>query len=77
MADSIGNLAEQVLNEVKSDKLVKLAQYKVLKEAQVKPRMRTEVGQALMKLAEELRNAPEDITMGDLEDFLSGSGNAS
>ena len=77
MTGSIGDLAEQVLREVKSDKLVKLAQYKVLKEAQEKPKMRTKVGQALMKLAEELRNEPEDITIGDLEDFLNGSSNAS
>ncbi len=75
MESSIGNLAEEVLQEVKSDKLVKIAQYKMLKEA--KPVMRTQIGRTLMKLATDLRNAPDDVTVGDLERFIAEADNAS
>jgi len=75
MESSIGNLAEEVLQEVKSDKLVKIAQYKMLKEA--KPVMRTQIGKTLMKLATDLRTAPDDVTVGDLERFLAEADDAS
>lgn len=75
MAGSIGNLAEEVLQEVKSDKLVKIAQHKILQEA--KPTMHTSIGRTLMKLAVDIRNAPEDVTVGELENFISEADNAS
>lgn len=76
MAGSIGEIAEQVLDEVRSSKLTKLAQHKVLKEAGSKPIIRTEVGKLLLKLAEEVRHGSTDITAEDLDAFLSGVGDA-
>jgi hypothetical protein len=76
MAGSIGEIAEQVLEEVRSSKLTKLAQHEILKEAQAKPVVRTEVGKLLMKLAEEVKSGSADITTEDLETFLSGVSNA-
>ncbi len=77
MLDSIGELAEQALREVRSSKIVKLAQHQILKEAQTKPTMHTEVGKVLMKLAVELRNETEDVTVSEFENFISENGNAS
>lgn len=76
MAGSIGEIAEQVLEEVRNSKLTKLAQHEILKEAQAKPVVRTEVGKLLMKLAEEVKAGSTDITTEDLETFLSGVSNA-
>lgn len=77
MAGSIGELAEQVLQEVKSEKIVKLAQHRILKEAQAKPVMHTKVGKTLMKLAADLRSEPTDLTVSDVENFVNEAGNAS
>ena len=77
MAGSIGELAEQVLQEVKSDKLTKLAQHHILKEAQAKPVMHTKVGKTLIAMAEDLRSGSEDISLGDFENFISEASNAS
>jgi len=77
MLDSIGSLAEQVLHEVKSDKLIKIAQHEMIKEAQAKPVMHTKIGKTLLKLADDLRNDSSDITVGELENFINEAGNAS
>lgn len=77
MTGSIGNLAEQVLQEVKGQKIVKLAQHRILQESQDKPVMHTEVGKNLMKLAEDLRNESDDVTVAELETFLNEAANAS
>ena len=76
MAGSIGEIAEQVLAEVRSSKLTKLAQHEILKEAQATPVVRTEVGKLLMKLSEDMRSVSADITTDDLETFLSGVSDA-
>jgi len=76
MAGSIGEIAEQVLAEVRSSKLTKLAQHRILKEAQAMPVVRTEVGKLLMKLSEDVKSCSTDITTDDLETFLSGVSDA-
>ena len=76
MVGSIGEIAEQGLAEVRSSKLTKLAQHKILKEAQAAPAVRTEVGKLLMKLSEDMRSGSTDVTTGDLETFLSGVSDA-
>ena len=76
MVGSIGEIAEQVLEEVRNSKLTKLAQHEILKEAQVVPVVRTEVGKLLMKLSEDVKSGSADITTGDLETFLSGVSDA-
>jgi hypothetical protein len=76
MAGSIGEIAEQVVAEVRSSKLTKLAQHQTLKEAQSQPVVRTSVGKLLMKLAEDVKHGSTDITTEDLESFLSGVSDA-
>lgn len=76
MIGSIGKLAEQVLQEIRSDKIVKLAQYQMIKEAQEKPRMHTEIGRVMMKLAEDLRGEFGDVTVSEFENFINEADNA-
>lgn len=76
MTGSIGYIAEQVLQEVKSEKLVKIAQHQMVKEAQEKPVMHTEIGKTLMKLAEDLRDDSEGVTVGEFESFISEANDA-
>ena len=73
MAGSIGNLAEQVLEEVRSEKLVKLAQVQTVDVDGKKPRMRTEIGKALYKAAQALRSGDTEVTVGDVEDFVGAA----
>lgn len=74
MIGSIGKLAEEVLQEVKSGKLVKLAQHKILEEAE--PVMHTKIGKTMMELASDIRNKSDGITVGDLENFVAEVDNA-
>jgi len=72
MKGSIGTLSEEVLQEVKSAKLTKLAQHQLVKEAAMKPTIQTNIGKALIKLADDLRSNSGGITVKDVEDFLNG-----
>jgi len=72
MRGSIGDIAEQVLEEVRSSKLTKVAQYEILKEEESKPRARTKVGKLLLKLSEDVRLGNEDITVEELDAFVTG-----
>jgi len=72
----IGDIAEQVLDEVRSAGLTKIAEHQIVRAESAKPRARTELGTALLKVAEELRSADNDITVGDLTGFLNGVRNA-
>lgn len=67
---SIGKLAEDVLSKVKSDKLTKLAQHKLVREISAHPAAKTKVGQALKKLAAILRSKSDDVTVAEVEGFL-------
>jgi len=70
MSGSIGKLAEQVLEEVKKGSLVKLAEYRLVKEAMEKPTGQHPFARALLKLAETLRRKNEDVSVGDLKEFM-------
>lgn len=72
MAGSVGEIAEKVLAEVRSAKLTKLAEHQMVKEASEKPRMQTPVGQALLKLAEDIKAQRIEVTDEDLEKFVYG-----
>ena len=68
---SIGTIAESVLSEVKQRALTKLAEHKIVKEASERPVGLTPLTQTLLKLAGELRTAANDVTIGDLEQFIA------
>lgn len=67
---SIGRLAEEVLNEVRAQSTVKLAEQQILKHASESPPAKTDVGQLLQKVARNLRSKSDDLTLGDVEDFF-------
>jgi len=73
MAGTIGNIAEEVLEEVRGAKLTKLAQAKTVDADSRRPNMRTEVGKAMYKVAQDLRNAAEPITVGEVEEFVGAA----
>lgn len=73
MDGTIGNLAEQVLEEVRGAKLMKLAQAKTVSTDSLKPNMRTEIGKALYKAAQALRDEDSPITIGDVEKFVEAA----
>jgi len=73
MAGTIGQLADELIREVKTGKLVKLAEHKLLKEAESKVGAKTDLGKALLKMATALRSKSGDkVSMDDLKAFLSG-----
>jgi len=75
MPGTIGNLAEQVLEEVRGEKLMKLAQAKTVDVDSQRPVMRTEIGKAIYKTAQALREKGSPITVSDVENFV-GAANA-
>ena len=73
MTGSIGQLADELIREVKTGKLVKLAEQQIIKEAESKVAVKTELGNALLKLGTALRSkSGTQISMDDLKAFLSG-----
>jgi len=72
MIGSIGHLAEQVLAEVKSGALTKIAEVQLLDHAESQARAQTELGKGLLKLATTLRGKPHDVSMDELKSFLWG-----
>jgi hypothetical protein len=73
MTGSIGQLADELIREVKTGKLVKLAEHQIVKEAESKVAARTELGNALLKLGAALRSkSGTQVSMHDLTAFLSG-----
>jgi len=77
MTGSIGNIAEQILAEVKQEALTKIAQRDFVKVASQRPHRGTVIGQQLAKLAEELRASEKDVTVADVQNFLAEVGHAS
>jgi len=67
---SIGNLAQQVLDEVKANNLVKLAEHQILQNVSGQQPATTEIGQLLQKVAGLLRSKSSNVTVGDVGDFL-------
>ena len=72
----IGDIAEQVLEEVRSANLTKIAEHEVIQAEGRKPRPKTALGAALLKCAEDLRSMNEDITVEELQGFLGRVQNA-
>jgi len=71
MPGSIGKIAEEVLDQVKHNKLVKLAQHQAFKEIEKAPK--TELGSLLKKMAMLMRNnLQDDITVEELSRFVHG-----
>jgi hypothetical protein len=69
-AGSIGSLAQEVLNEVRKDNLMKVAEHQILKTASSRTPATTEIGQLLQKVANRLRSKSDEVTVGDVENFL-------
>ena len=72
MNGSIGKLAEEVLAEVKSGALTKLAEHAILEGAEEQAKNQTTLGQALSKLASSLRSKSAGVTVDDLKSFVAG-----
>jgi hypothetical protein len=76
MSGEIGRLAEEVLAHVKGENLVKLAEYRALKNAYAQPTANTLLGQAMLKLAEAIRSTSDDVSVADVRSFLKEVGHA-
>lgn len=73
MIGSIGQLAEQVVAEIKAGAMTKLAEHEILDEAETRNTARTDLSKAMLKLATTLRSkAPNDITINELKSFIEG-----
>jgi hypothetical protein len=76
MTGSIGQIAEQIVNEVRQNALIKVAQHEVVKEASKRPNPKTDIGKLLYKAAAELRREGNDVTVADVQNFLAEVGHA-
>lgn len=76
MSGSIGQIAEAILSEVKTNKLIKLAQQTIIKEAAARPAPTTDIGKMLYKLAAEVRNGNTEISIADVKQFVKELENA-
>lgn len=76
MTGSIGKLAEEIVEGVKQNALLKIAQHEVIKEASAQPHLKTEVGKLLHKVAQDLRRKSEDVSVADVQAFLKEVGHA-
>lgn len=72
----IGTLAEEVLDHVKTQTVVKLAEYEAAKKASLRPNPKTELGQIMLKMADVLRSKSADVSVSDVQDFVEGFGHA-
>lgn len=70
MTGQIGQIAEEVLQEVKDGKLVKLAEHVIVEDAEKKAAARTPLGRAALKLAAVIRSASSDVTINELKQFV-------
>jgi hypothetical protein len=74
--ESIGNLAEQVLQEVRGAKLTKLAERNIIKDAAENPPAQTALGKELVKVAASLRASAaesDDVTVAEVQEFVNAS----
>jgi hypothetical protein len=74
MNGSIGKLAEEVVQEVKNLKLEKLAEFKKTAADASHPKLETEIGAALQKLAADLRSKSNVVTVSDVVNFVNEVG---
>lgn len=71
MVGSIGQIAEEVLQEVKNGKLTKLAEHIIVEDAEKRATAHTELGKAALKLATVLRAQDGvGVTVNDLKQFV-------
>lgn len=69
---SIKDIAAQVLRDVGAEEQVKTAEAQILRGALTPPPPpRTELAAELHKLAAECRQQSDDVTYGDLKEFLN------
>lgn len=76
MNGAIGKMAEQIVEEVRQNALLKIAQHEVVKEASTRPNPKTEIGKLLHKFAAEIRSVRGDVTVADVKKFLAEVGHA-
>jgi len=76
MTGSIGKIAEEIVETVKQNGLLKIAQYQIVKEASQHPNPKTEIGKLLFKAAEDLRSKSADVSVAEVKDFLNEVGHA-
>ncbi len=69
---SISETAEQILRDIAAEEQIKTAELQVLRGT-LQPRVRTDVGRELMKLASQCRNMTEnpEVSYEDLENFVA------
>jgi len=72
----IGTMAEEVLDHVRTQSVVKLAEYQAAKEASLRPEPKTVLGAVMLKLADALRSKSEDVSVADVQQFVDGVHNA-
>ncbi len=72
----IGTLAEEVLDHVRTQTVVKLAEYEAAKNASLRPDPKTELGQVMLKMADVLRSKSEDVSVHDVQNFVEGLSHA-
>jgi len=65
---SLETLSAEILADLERDERVKTAEVEAVRAAQ--PRFRTELGQLLHKVAEELRAATDEVSWGDLATLM-------
>lgn len=69
---SVSEAASQILREVAAEEQIKTAERQVLRGT-MQPRVRTDVGQELMKLAAQCRDMTEnpEVSYDDLRNFVA------
>jgi nitrogenase subunit NifH len=70
---SIKDIASQVLREVRAEDQVKTAEVQILRGTITPAPAETELAKDLRKLAHECRQQSDDITLADLQEFLTNA----
>lgn len=71
---SIKDITSQILRDVRAEHQVKTAETQILRGAVEPVLPETELALDLRKLAHECRQQTDDITINDLQEFLSHAG---
>jgi nitrogenase subunit NifH len=70
---SISDIASQVLREVRAEDQVKTAEVQILRGAVTPALPETNTAAELRKLAQECRQQSDDITLADLQEFMTNA----
>lgn len=68
---SIRDIADEVIREVRAEEQVKTAEAQLLRGAEAPAPPETETAVELRKLAHECRQQSDDITLADLQEFMT------